>query len=906
MKINKYYNVAPVIFALLLIYANVNANNKVNVPALGREDPSRSFTCWAVSTRMVLAAYNTHVSEESIIRYAFSGALRDEPVALSGGLNTVDRVIHGFNVNIVPFAIAQRLNLNNPLDRNSLVQSINERKPIIAYWNIKNQTVGHMVVIVGYEDLQGNREATILFNEPITEKEQKMPYTQFVDNANFSWTSSLCMTQSVPAQRKPMWFEHIPDANTGDVVIVPTGRHNTNTNLIIPTTSENVTLSFEPGAELRFTENAREIWVGATGQITGSDNVTLSHDIRVYSTPHPRDPVFGESDNDRVIGLFSSLCDALYRGGEGRTIKTGPGIYDFGFVVGDQGLIGTRDPSTPIDPARNSILRVGFGSSESPCSYIAPQTRPGNTTLTKDMRIEFNNDVYGESSSALTVYGDGIDIFENCIFEGVNTSTANKNVTALQLGSQDYPLTGKVIFRNCTFRNLGTAVFIDHPTHPDQSPVFENCIFEDNNTDLRFNENSQAFCGLEANQIKSIAVGVGANEQRYTNESAINNLINSSGCSSSGLMPVRNFSVADPGFVDPLVSDFRLTSISPLRAAGTGLKDIGYNSMDAIFTFSSFLNGRVDFGNGQMVQFENGALTTNTVGDAVTFRFHYAKNLRPVYELKFRGGFINKPSTVTVWKNSKVSAPSLPNEYVVWDASVNGVRFVKMTYAQLLSSGSVTKTVVPKTTAPAPVSGVNIVDDNNNAVIRWNRNTDPGISRYKLFRAPAATPHLASQIASLPADVTEYKDVNRRKADNIYSIVAYDSTGNMSAHINSGNKMYNFSGFDTSVRDTLRITPSGVTVQINNPNYLHGAMITVRNKGHNDSLIVDWYGVRDQNHQDCGSRTVNLFGNGAQINNIALPKLGNGAVLFNLRSATNETYLVDVEIFNWRNGYGCR
>jgi hypothetical protein len=70
MKINKYYNVASVIFALLLIYANVNANNKVNVPASGREDPLRNLACWAVSTHMVLMAYNTQVSEDSIIRYA--------------------------------------------------------------------------------------------------------------------------------------------------------------------------------------------------------------------------------------------------------------------------------------------------------------------------------------------------------------------------------------------------------------------------------------------------------------------------------------------------------------------------------------------------------------------------------------------------------------------------------------------------------------------------------------------------------------------------------------------------------------------------------------------------------------------------------------------------------------------
>ncbi|MDR0306333.1 MAG: hypothetical protein LBI42_05775 [Chitinispirillales bacterium] len=62
----------------------------------------------------------------------------------------------------------------------------------------------------------------------------------------------------------------------------------------------------------------------------------------------------------------------------------------------------------------------------------------------------------------------------------------------------------------------------------------------------------------------------------------------------------------------------------------------------------------------------------------------------------------------------------------------------------------------------------------------------------------------------------------------------------------------------------------------------------------------------DQNHKDCDIRGVNLFGNGAQINNIASPKLGSGSVLFNVRSATNESYPADIEIYNWRNGPCCQ
>jgi hypothetical protein len=103
-----------------------------------------------------------------------------------------------------------------------------------------------------------------------------------------------------------------------------------------------------------------------------------------------------------------------------------------------------------------------------------------------------------------------------------------------------------------------------------------------------------------------------------------------------------------------------------------------------------------------------------------------------------------------------------------------------------------------------------------------------------------------------------------------------------------------------------KIFREGVTIQINNPDYMHGAMVTVRNRGANDSLFVEWYGVTNQNDTECRSHRVDLFGNGAQTNNITSHKRDNGTVLFSVRSATEETYLVDVEIFNWANGAGCR
>jgi hypothetical protein len=438
----------------------------------------------------------------------------------------------------------------------------------------------------------------------------------------------------------------------------------------------------------------------------------------------------------------------------------------------------------------------------------------------------------------------------------------------------------------------------------DKSPIFENNIFINNTTDVQFRIGSQALCGLRPYQMNLFSGGVLRGQTRYACSYTIDNLVTSICGGPVGILTPPGVMPANHGLVDPLVSDLRLSSTSPLIAAGTNMTDIGAMSADAVFTFSSFLDGRVEFDGGQIVQFENGEITNNTVGKAAAFRFMYTLNLRPVYELRFKGGFSRRPSAVTVWKNRNTPVPPLPDEYAVWDASVNGVQFAKMNSIELPSSGSIRKNAVPKTTPPAPVSGINIAQESSDVVLIWNRHAEPDVARYKIFRAPAATPHLVTQIASLPVDVTQFRDVNQTATSSAYRIVAYDSTGNMSAHV-GGNKFYSFSGFDAAVRDTLRVTPEGITVQISNSDYLHGAMITVRNRGHNDSLVVDWYGNVDQNQTGCQSRSANLFGNGAQINNITSPRMGNGFILLNLRSATQEPYLADIEIFNWRNGPGC-
>ena len=685
------------------------------------------------------------------------------------------------------------------------------------------------------------------------------------------------------------WRKEIREAKSGDVIVIPHGEYTLYGSHSVPDTALGVTLKIEAGTKLYLMSNA-EIWVGSSGKIEGAENVLVSSQIIQYNTPEPREP----QDGDNIIGLFGNLCDALSRGELGRTTKVGPGIYNFNHV-GDEGLIGVVHQ----DRTKSSIIRMGFEDSAPGCGHI-PQFREGSKTLIRNMRIEINGDHYA-GQTVLTTYGSGIGVYENVIFDLHSSDGTGKNVTAIRLGlaGEGYPLTGNIEFRYCVFKGFETAVMVNDPMYREESPVFKETIFESNGTDLRFRTGSSAFCELEENRLNSVVVG----DIRHTG-TAINTL-KSSHCVPVGITTRANLPVADPGLVDPFISDFRLTGTSPLIAAGTDLNDVGAQSSNAVFTFSRFLDGRVDFGNGQMVRFENGKLTFNNLGNAVEFRAASTLNLRPVYELRFKGGLARRPSEVTTWIKNGAAVPPLPDGYLVWDAAANGVQTAKLHRIELPASGSVTRRAVPDVIAPAPVSGINIVEESGDVVLKWRRNREPDMARYKIFRAPVTEPHRTVQIASLPAHLIEYRDKGRNKNANVYTIVAYDSTGNMSSQANNSSKVYNFTGFDASRRDTLRVTPAGVTVQIHNPNYQHGAMITVRNRGHNDSLVVEWYGSTDQNNSGCMEQKRNLFGNGAQINNFVSPKLGNGTVLVNIRSVTNKSYLVDIEIFNWRNGLGC-
>ena len=564
------------------------------------------------------------------------------------------------------------------------------------------------------------------------------------------------------------WQKQIYEAADGDTVVVPNGTYNIYNDISVSDSVENAVIILEPGTVLNFADGG-ELRAGVSGRIIGAENVSISPQIILYNTPEPREPL----EEDNVIGLFGKLCDALWRGGNGRTTMVGPGIFNFNHA-GDEGLIGVmhhdRDSST--------VIRHGFPDGAPHCEFRVPEsTRPNSVLLLKNLRIEYNDDQF--QNEIISVWGGGTTIFENCIVEGTHTEPANKTAWPIELGSivHDRQFTGHAEFRNCVFRNCAIAVRVRDPMFPGESPVFVNTIFENNDTDLLFTEGAQAFCGIEANQLRSVQVG----DVRYEGATAINNLINSS-CPSDSLSLVANFSFADPGLVDPMASDMRLTKNSPLISAGKDMEDIGVQNTNTVFTFSRFLNGQIEFQQGQQLQFEGGELTTNTLGDTAQLRQKYTRNLRPVNEIRVRRNFINNPSVVTVWLNDADNPPPLPDNYRVWDAKINDIEFAGLYQIELPLDGTpLSRQAGPDNVPPAPVANLTKTEESGDVVLSWSPNTEPDLARYKLFRAPAVSPVQLEQIASVPGHVTQHRDVHGDIHLHTYRIVAYDSTGNMSS-----------------------------------------------------------------------------------------------------------------------------
>ena len=99
------------------------------------------------------------------------------------------------------------------------------------------------------------------------------------------------------------------------------------------------------------------------------------------------------------------------------------------------------------------------------------------------------------------------------------------------------------------------------------------------------------------------------------------------------------------------------------------------------------------------------------------------------------------------------------------------------------------------------------------------------------------------------------------------------------------------------------VGPEGVLLRYHNSGFQHGMMFTIRNVGLNDSITVEWMGVRDQNSSDCMEQTAYLFGNGAQVNNVCTPMDEKGDMY--IRISAKYISSISIVISDWFNGPGC-
>lgn len=140
--------------------------------------------------------------------------------------------------------------------------------------------------------------------------------------------------------------------------------------------------------------------------------------------------------------------------------------------------------------------------------------------------------------------------------------------------------------------------------------------------------------------------------------------------------------------------------------------------------------------------------------------------------------------------------------------------------------------------------------------------------------------------------------------DNRGVLIHGDLSGGLTTTVPPQNENELPSQINISGSGDIPIGTSETTVNFINPSFHHGMMFTMRNIGLDDSVTVEWYGVIDQNQSNCMPRSANLFGNGAQVNNICTSRLTDGNMQIKLRAKNHCS--VHIEVFDWTNGTGCQ
>jgi hypothetical protein len=164
-----------------------------------------SYWCWAACCQMTLIDYKWPITQPIIAGYAlmcnncnYFNYLTLDPK--SGGEIPCDQILSHYQTQLsTTFWPLDKGSDPGNLSRSSIAQDIDAQKPIFAGWANLSGSTGHVVLIVGYNNVSGIQAEQVVYNDPLDAdgaNTHVVKYETFVQNATFAWTQSLRMNQS--------------------------------------------------------------------------------------------------------------------------------------------------------------------------------------------------------------------------------------------------------------------------------------------------------------------------------------------------------------------------------------------------------------------------------------------------------------------------------------------------------------------------------------------------------------------------------------------------------------------------------------------------------------------------------------------------------------------------------------
>ncbi|MDR2727637.1 MAG: hypothetical protein LBB56_00775, partial [Chitinispirillales bacterium] len=257
MKNYKNYKIVFGLLVQVLIIVDINAQSQKELPMTFYWQQGNN-TCWAASMRMVVNAGGAiRIDDEMTLRRnAFGPSAPDEDVWLHGVSPSVQSLLTGYSIQVESYGTALPLpQIVNAIDISDF--------PTMVGWRSTTSSLGHVVVIKGYREVRrfmsNPVSGRLVVNDPSQGENIEMTHDEIIGGNDYGYSMQQALIVRHPSRflappDPSPWDEQIPEAGSGATIVVPPKIHNIKKSLIVPETSTNVTLQFQPGATLNFTE----------------------------------------------------------------------------------------------------------------------------------------------------------------------------------------------------------------------------------------------------------------------------------------------------------------------------------------------------------------------------------------------------------------------------------------------------------------------------------------------------------------------------------------------------------------------------------------------------------------------------------------------------------------------------